>query len=322
MKRIIPLILALLLLAACGEGVAEATPTTAVTLTPVPMPEDSPLPDYIPPMDFEPVSVWQTEKFGSNGRALIYLGEEINGTIPFKVFSVSKTYWNDGKTYVRSLDCRSFSGNFSAGDGCYTFEAAFDPGGSERYSQYLMEAACIGEISGNADIAGNVLTMSYTSASPYVEGTIIDADLDSAAPHVKCRWNEYDNNPIELYLPNSFIKMPGDQLGLAMYQMPAFVEEIESGEFRGIDVGSSIIDILSRVPRNDEYSYSDALRSDTLSIYGAGSMNWFSTLITKGTDGTYIVAVQAFDIIRYRLDEGFRVESVEYYQQSFRNEET
>ena len=45
------------------------------------------------------------------------------------------------------------SGNFSAGDGCYTFEAACDTGSDERYSQYLMEAACVGEVSGSADIA-------------------------------------------------------------------------------------------------------------------------------------------------------------------------
>ena len=185
-----------------------------------------------------------------------------------------------------------------------------------------MEAACVGEVSGSADIAGNVLTMSYTSASPYVEGTIMEAYLDSAAPYVKCRWNENDTNPIELYLPISFTKMPEEQLGSAMYQMPAFVEEIGASGFRGIDVGSSLIDILSRVPRNDEHSYLDGLRSDALSIYGAGSINWFSTLITPDTDGKYTVSVQAFDIIRYRLDEGFRVENVEYYQQTFRDEVT
>ena len=116
--------------------------------------------------------------------------------------------------------------------------------------------------------------------------------------------------------------MPEEQLGSAMYQMPAFVEEIGASGFRGIDVGSSLIDILSRVPRNDEHSYLDGLRSDALSIYGAGSINWFSTLITPDTDGKYTVSVQAFDIISYRLDEGFRVESVEYYQQTFRDAET
>ena len=323
MKRMIPLILALLLLAACGAEPAEATPTAVLaTPTPAPMPSASPLPDYIPPMDFEPVSVWQAEPFGADGYALLYLGGETDGAIPFKLFSVGKTYfyWNDGVGSVRSLDCRSFSGNFSAGDGCYTFEAACDSGSDERYSQYLMEAACVGEVSGSADIAGNVLTMSYTSALPYVEGTVMEAYLDSAAPHVVCRWNEDDPDPIELYLPYSFTKMPEEQLGSAMYQMPAFVEEIGAGGFRGIDVGSSLIDILSRVPRNDEHSYLDGLRSDALSIYGAGSMNWFSTLITPETDGAYVVSVQAFDIISYRLDEGFRVESVEYYQQTFRDE--
>ena len=136
MRRIIPLILALLFLAACGAEPAEAAQSPVLT-TPTP----APLPDYIPPMDFEPVSVWQAEPFGVDGYALMYLGGETDGIIPFKVFSVGKTYlyWNDGGEFVRSLDCRSFSGNFSAGDGCYTFEAACDTGSDERYSQYLME---------------------------------------------------------------------------------------------------------------------------------------------------------------------------------------
>ena len=72
MKRMIPLILALLLLAACGAEPAEATPTAVLaTPTPAPMPSASPLPDYIPPMDFEPVSVWQAEPFGADGYALL-----------------------------------------------------------------------------------------------------------------------------------------------------------------------------------------------------------------------------------------------------------
>ena len=87
MKRIIPLILALLLLAACGAEVVEATPTPAVTTpTAAPMPEASSLPDYIPPMDFEPVSVWQAEHFC--GRALLYLGAEEGGSTPFKVWNI------------------------------------------------------------------------------------------------------------------------------------------------------------------------------------------------------------------------------------------
>ena len=80
MKRIIPFILALLLLAAC-----DAEPEAAEETPPPPMPTASPLPDYIPPMDFEPVSVWQAEHF--SGRALLYLGAEEDGVTPFKVYS-------------------------------------------------------------------------------------------------------------------------------------------------------------------------------------------------------------------------------------------
>lgn len=51
MKRIIPLILALLLLAACGAGVAEATPTPEPTPVPTPEAGDSATPsDMMTPM--------------------------------------------------------------------------------------------------------------------------------------------------------------------------------------------------------------------------------------------------------------------------------
>ena len=317
MKRIAPLTLALLLLAACG---APGAPVAEVTATPTaaPLSFDGERPDYIPPMAFAPVSVWQAETFGSNGRALLYMGEATDGSIPFKVFAVNKFYYSVGNVpYVMSLDCRSFSGSFRADGDCYTFDAAFYTGGSERYHCYLVEEACIGDISGSANISGGTLTMSYISASPYMDGVSLKTDFATAAPSAECSWGEYDDLPKKLYLPSSFIKLPEEQLSQAMYQMPAFVEELDSDGFRSLGVGDSIIDILFRIPRYDEYACWDQLRSDALSIYGAGAMNWFSALILANEDGKLEVHVQAFDIITYTLDEDFNIESVEYYEQCY-----
>lgn len=312
MKRILPLTLALLLLAACG------TPGAEVTATPAPLSFDGEQPDYIPPMDFTPVSVWQAETFGSNGRALLYMGHETDGVIPFKVFAVNKFYFSGGDIpYARSLDCRSFSGSFRADGDCYTFDASFYTGDSERYHRYLIEAACIDDISGSANINGDMLTMNYISATPDGDSVSLKTDFATSTPSAECSWGENDTSPKKLYLPSSFIKLPEEQLSQAMYQMPAFVEELDSDGFRSLGVGDSIIDILFRIPRYDEYAYWDQLRSDALSIYGAGAMNWFSTLILTNEEGKLEVYVQAFDIITYTLDEDFNIESVEYYEQFF-----
>ena len=335
MKRIIPFILIFALLTACGtpaaapssapSAVPSETPqsTTAPTpalyedLTLEHLPYEPDQPDYIPPMDFEPVSVWQAEAFGDNGRALLYIGEEENGITPFKMFVVNKFYLSGGDIpYARSLDCRSFSGSFKGDDGVYTFDAACYTGGDERYERYLLEAACIDGISGGMNMSGNALTMTYASASP-CDGMTIKTDFDAGAPNVECTRGEYGSNPRRLYLPVGFIRLPEDRLGKAMYQMPAFSEELEPDGLRGLGIGDSMIDALFRIPRYDEYTCWDQLPSDILPIYGAGAMNWFGAYINMEEDGGLNLAVQAFDSITYTLDKNFKIESVEYYEQNF-----
>ena len=106
MRKILLLVLLALLLSACsapgaGEGPAPTpaeTPVVAETPapTPVPTPEPAlsllpdagPLPDYIPPMGFEPVSVWEAEPFGDGGQALLYMGEETDGVTPVQLLQI------------------------------------------------------------------------------------------------------------------------------------------------------------------------------------------------------------------------------------------
>ena len=153
MKRIIPLILALLLLAACGAEVVEATPTPAVTTpTAAPMPEASSLPDYIPPMDFEPVSVWQAEHFC--GRALLYLGAEEDGSTPFKVYSCF-TYevveYLDGNMLMsaRAFSAKAVdSGEFSVDCG--------------KHGLWLEPVLGASALTGRLSVDGDRLTLSYT----------------------------------------------------------------------------------------------------------------------------------------------------------------
>lgn len=74
MRRLIPLILALLLLAACGAEVpptAEPTPTPTVEPTLEPLPESAPA--SLPDAGFEPESFWLAEPFGDGGKALLLM---------------------------------------------------------------------------------------------------------------------------------------------------------------------------------------------------------------------------------------------------------
>ena len=74
MRRLIPLILALLLLAACGAEApptAEPTPTPTVEPTLEPLPESAPA--ALPDAGFEPESFWLAEPFGEGGKALLLM---------------------------------------------------------------------------------------------------------------------------------------------------------------------------------------------------------------------------------------------------------
>ena len=69
MKKVFLIILLLMFLTSCGIYALDETPASSVMPEPTPSPatqlvaleSPGPRPNYIPPMDFEPVSVWQAE---------------------------------------------------------------------------------------------------------------------------------------------------------------------------------------------------------------------------------------------------------------------
>lgn len=75
MKRLVPLILALLLLTACAAEappeVSEPTPTPTAEPTPTPAPTSAPA--SLPDAGFEPESFWLAEPFGDDGKALLLM---------------------------------------------------------------------------------------------------------------------------------------------------------------------------------------------------------------------------------------------------------
>lgn len=77
MRRLIPLILALLLLAACGAEavpeVSEPTPEPTPTPEPAPTPVPASAPASLPDAGFEPESFWLAEPFGDGGKALLLM---------------------------------------------------------------------------------------------------------------------------------------------------------------------------------------------------------------------------------------------------------
>lgn len=304
----------LLLLTACGTPAAEVSTKPGQHTGTVQMEDGTDSSavsgqlDYIPPMDFTPSSAWMAAPFGGGGQALLYTGAEENGAIPFKIFTACKRYmYTDDPYHVLSMDCRSFSGEFIIDGRYFSFTASFDSEAGGPAGPH--------SVSGTAEIDADVLTISYTDASPRYENQRLTKNLE-AEPSIICSLGELDANTFELHLPYSFIRLSDEQIGSAMYQMPVFTEEIESGELRGIEVGSSIADILFRIPRRDEYRPWDEISMDVLCIYGAGAMNWFGALISVDEEGVYRVVVQAYEIITYVLDEDFKVSSVEHYKQS------
>ena len=124
MKRIIPLILALLLLAACGAEAVEATPTSEptekVSPTPEPAETSSAVPLVhseftLPDPGFEPDSYWLAESFGDRGSGLL-LSRENGGDLEFKCWYSQYVTATDLMYDPVILGCYSFGGCVAPGE--------------------------------------------------------------------------------------------------------------------------------------------------------------------------------------------------------------
>lgn len=241
MKRIIPFILALLLLAACGAEPAEATPTPVLTTpTPAPMPSASPLPDYIPPMDFEPVSVWQAEHF--RGRALLYLGAEEDGVTPFKVYSCFMYEVTDYLDGNMLMGARAFCAE-AADSGDFSVDCG-------KHGLWLEPVLGASALTGKLSVDGDRLTLEYTGCerAAWAEDTPgFEYRLSGGQPVIDSGTGENDSVQ---YLPTEFKRLPDEYLGRAMYWMPMFEEEASASaeSVRGLRVGDTYADIVARFP--------------------------------------------------------------------------
>ena len=101
-----------------------------------------------------------------------------------------------------------------------------------------------------------------------------------------------------------------------MYQMPAFVEETDTGKlFRGLKTGDNISDILARIPADSELNLEDISCETGVNIYGSGEMNMFGASLTRNEDGSLQLLVCAFDIITYTLDESLDISTIDVFRE-------
>ena len=326
MRKILLLMLFALCLSACGapgagEGPAPTpaeTPVVAETPapTPVPTPEPAlsllpdagPLPDYIPPMGFEPVSVWEAEPFGDGGQALLYMGEETDGVTPFKVFSC---FSYDTSEYLDTnslLSTRSFSARADAAG-----EFSVDCG---KEGRFLEPVLALSKLEGRIELSGGTLALSYTehSLQPWADGlNSLSVRLEGWQPRIDTGTASIDSVQ---YLPTAFKRLPDEAMGRAMYSMPVFEEEIraEPGSLRGLSAGSSYMDVISRIPCPIQLRRSDP-RSITApsgwyeSYYGSEAGTAFATLNYR--DGRpYELCICNVHHAAFYLDEELNVTEV------------
>lgn len=327
MKRIIPLILALLLLAACGAEVVEATLSAGVSATPepsenfeaapVPLQEAKELTKYMPPLDFEPLSVWRAEPFGIDGEAVLYLGEA-----RFKVF----TYYTNGHE-AGLTESRAFSADISGG--AFTVDLAINKDGS-------LPIPGVTALSGEIRQEDGRLSLSYT-----------DAETDAAEVELAGGVVTRASGDGTQYLPLEFYELTGDKAALAMYSMPVCADEMSwcpnSGDtaflyekdycyltddpeyahgLRGIELGDNFADIAARLPNGLDEDFDPRVLSPDaielrqgeheLVLYGCSGGYSRAALVYLDGVPAYVTVLAIASSIKYFLDENLEICAIGY----------
>ena len=321
MKRIIPLILALLLLAACGAEAAEATPTSEPTeiaeTAPALLSEAKELTEYVPPLDFEPLSVWRAEPFGIDGEAVLYLGET-----RFKVF----TYYANGHE-AGLTESRAFSADVS---GCvFTVDLAINKGGS-------LPIPGVTALSGEIRQEDGRLLLSYT-----------DAETDAAEVELAGGVVTRASGDGTQYLPLEFYELTGDEAALTMYSMPVCADEMSwcpnSGDtaflykkdycyltddpkyapgLRGIELGDSFADIAARLPNGLDENFDPRVLSPDavelcqgeheLVLYGCSAGYSRAALVYLDGVPAYVTVLAIASSVDYFFDENLEICAIGY----------
>lgn len=358
MKRAVLLMLVLLLLTACGAPAAEPTPEATADAAPpgVTVPADahrhpyssSPTnisasdpdwPYYLPPMDFTPASVWRAEPFGSDGQALLYMGEEENGTTPFKLYFCFNQ--DRGAYPVAPGNLATYCFSSELADGSFSYECA-DPAAE-------FEIWPITGIAGRFEFLGKRLTLSYDTVKIHGE----ERGFDPAGSEPRIVLQRNDTGFVKyISFPTEFTRVYDDYIGRVMYSMPVFYEELvfapNSGEtaalydergkgytssdpataptLRALEIGDGLDDILRRIPVR---AYMECDLSATpldpsqltlgeagIRLYGAGQdMSYYATLFYEdGRPGSVLVHCLDATYISSELDGDGKLASATYYQ--------
>ena len=320
MKRIVPLALALLLLAACGAEPAEATPTSepAETVSPTPEPTETscavPLvysEFTLPDPGFEPDSYWLAEGFGDRGSGLL-LSRENGGDLEFKCWY---------SQYVTATDLMYDPAIL----GCYSFGGCVAPGEAVPLRGI--------DVSASYSVDGDTLAFSYSKASmsaplkfyrvseeealeafrnmPYNEEYTLPEGLKSYIAHdellalpgiVQLDEETYEYEGATLYVFDSYEGM--DYIGSVT------VDEVGAGlGIRGIKVGCTAQDVLSCFPSGMEYE-EYVLTEENVVFYGTDiNISSLGRIYTFNGRRT-ILCGNGYSSVRFFIDDNGVVEAI------------
>ena len=317
MRKVLLLALLALCLSACGAGNEAApgasetpahaeTPEAAAEPALMTLPNPGEQPYYLPPMGFEPAGVYLAEPFGDGGRALLYVGREVDGATPFKVFSAFNYAQRPLDTaYGTEATC---FGSATAPDGSWSLAGA--DGGS------MLAVLRTESLSGTLTLDGTRATLSYTAAEPLFEDGTVEYSLAGARPEI----NVFDltTGALKLthYLPTEFELLTDSAMGRAIYRLPAFEAELRSAPDspRGLEPGDSLVDILARFPNQliTDPRCITAPEGYEERLYG-GRNGLFHMRLIHGGGSPYSVVISARgDTVRLLLDEELVITAVEY----------
>lgn len=320
MKRVIPLLLALLLLTACGVPAAEPSPTPSATplssspndivvftRPPAPFVGESDtaraMPDTLtlPTTEFTPVSYWLAEPYGEGGQALLIAGED--GA--FKCWYSDWGYLADLNAYELETGCVTETEAQISIDGDALTLACENDGfacSPESFRRVSREDA----IRAHRDMPFNdeiVLPMARRISREELE----------AMPGVEFVSEEYGHGGIVYTLPGVTLYFdPGTdwELILAYFTTanPDLVPEV-----RDITLGTALDDILSVLPDGPKSAvYGD----DSGQIYGGF---YAGANISERSDADeyrgqdQLTVYSRGQSLKYILDENNKVEAIICY---------
>lgn len=299
MKRLIPIVLVLLVLTACGAPADVPSPAASPDAVPAQMPEPAAL--SLPPVDFAPESCYLAEEFGDRGQALLLMSADGQ-------FKCRYSCWVEiPETGATELMCGSFT-----------------------------------DSEATAAIDGDVLTLGYAEEADYPrpERFTRVPENEAIEAHMNMPFNDETVFPIPVRISHAELEaMTGVELvreengeGGVIYSAPQaelrfnplpdsmlLLSSVKctGGQFlpevRGITIGMSLEDVLSRFP---DGPVAPQYGTDSGQIYG-GFYDGANLSVRADADEyngrTQLTAYGGGQSVRYIFDSDDNVEAVIAY---------